>query len=235
MEVAAIFQAAFRALKPRTPLPDVNVEFRPYANINSTIRLRNGQLRVRLSDLLKHAPPAVVEALAFILLCKLYRLEIPNRYNACYRRYINRQDVRRLAELFRQHRGRKQVGTPRGRIYDLEKIFQELNARYFHGLLGMPILTWSRTRSRTMLGHFDPIHNTIVISRLFDSGSVPRCVLEYLLYHEMLHLKYPIRYRGGRRTIHSAEFQQEERRFDNFEQARAALKAFSHTPGELAI
>jgi hypothetical protein len=223
-EAASLFLSVFRRLKPRTAPPAFDLQFRPFADVNHTVRVEDGRVVARLSDLLTGAPAAVLESLAFILLCKLYRRPVPARYNERYRRFLNRKDVRRQAELMRQARGRKQLAPPQGAVYNLEEIFQEINSRYFHGLLGMPLLGWSRSRSRTMLGHFDPAHNTITMSRLFDSESAPRYVLEYLMYHEMLHLKYPVEHGPGRRRVHPLDFQQEEKRFPRYEEARRALK-----------
>ena len=223
--VQGIFARAFRRLKPRTPAPAVEVVFRPFANVNSTIRLSGGRLEVKLSDILEKAPAAALEALAFILLSKLYRRPVPPVYEARYRRFLGRQSVRRQVMLVRRMRGRKQVSAPQGRHYNLEEIFEELNRRYFFGLLAIPLLSWSRAVSRTMLGHFDPALNTIIISRLFDSPGVPRCVLEYIVYHEMLHLKHPVQHSSkGRRRVHTREFREEEKRFARFEEARLALR-----------
>jgi predicted metal-dependent hydrolase len=75
-----------------------------------------------------------------------------------------------------------------------------------------------------MLGHYDAAHNTIVVSRVFDRADTPRCAVEYLLYHEMLHLKHPVRVKAGRRCVHSREFQAEERLFPELVAAKAYLK-----------
>jgi len=99
-----------------------------------------------------------------------------------------------------------------------------LNSRFFHGLLARPRMSWSRGRTRRILGHYDPAHNAIVISRVFDHPSVPRYAVEYIVYHEMLHLKHPIKLRGSRRCVHSAEFQVEERLFPEFAAAEQFLK-----------
>src|SRR5215470_3721437 len=161
-----IYARVFRALKPRTPLPELHVEFCRFANADSFIRLEDGRLHVRISDLLAGAPAPVTEALAYILLGKLYRRPVPRLYSHRYRLYLNRRDVRRQAHLVRQIRGRKFLSGPRGEHYDLEAIFDELNVRFFDGLLGRPQLGWSRRPSRGLLGHFDPSHNAIIISRL---------------------------------------------------------------------
>ncbi|MGH9510033.1 MAG: SprT-like domain-containing protein, partial [Terriglobales bacterium] len=124
----------------------------------------------------------------------------------------------------RETRGRKHIAGSRGEMYDLEEVFEDLNRRFFHGLMGRPRLTWSRNHARRMLGHYDPAHNTIVVSRVFDSHQVPRYAIEYLLFHEMLHLRHPVRLRGGRRCVHSAEFQAEEKQFPHLAEARKFLK-----------
>ncbi|RPI13423.1 MAG: M48 family peptidase, partial [Acidobacteriales bacterium] len=170
---AEMYARVFRALKPRTALPEIRVEFCRFANANSLVRIEDNRLHVKITDLLEAAPAPVMEALAHILLCKLFRKPVPPMHNHRYRLYLNRSDVRRSIHLVRQIRGRKRLTGPQGEHHHLEEIFEELNWRYFHGLLGRPNLGWSRTRSRSMLGHYDPSHNAIIISRALDSPALP--------------------------------------------------------------
>ena len=220
-----IFSEAYRELRPRAPFPEFQVEFFPFSNINNTIRLRQGKVLIRISDLLSGAPEDVLHAIAHILLAKLYRKQIEARHATRYRRYLGRRDVSRKAHLLRQQRGRKMLLTTQGRNYNLEVIFEDLNRRFFHGLLARPLMTWSRHSSRQSLGHYDPAHNTIVISRVFDRPDMPRYALEYLVYHEMLHLKHPVKLKGSRRCIHPRAFLEEEKLFPELEQAKALLKS----------
>jgi SprT-like family len=224
--VEEIFGRVFRELHPRTPQPAFSIQFYPYANIDSTIRLNaeRTRVRVRMSDVLERAPAPVQEALAFILIAKLYRKPVPKKYHHRYRLFVNRADIRSKALLLRQLRGRKQISSPQGQVHDLEEIFQDLNRRFFHGLLAQPRLSWSPRLSRRMLGHWDPAHNTIVISKIFDCPPKPRFLVEYILYHEMLHLKYPAEYRSQRRCVHTAAFKAEERKFPRYDEAVALLK-----------
>jgi len=219
-----LFQESYRELRPRAPVPEILVEFFAFANINNTIRLREGRLLVRLSDLLEGAPWPVLRSIAHILLAKMYRKPIERKYLTRYRRYVSSREISSQAHLLRQMRGRKQIDTPRGHTYDLEKIFDELNMRYFSGWLARPQLTWSQNHARNSLGHYDPAHNAIVISRVFDHPRVPCYAVEYIVYHEMLHLKHPVKLRGSRRCVHSAEFQAEEKMFPLLAPAKAFLK-----------
>ena len=219
-----IFQETYGELRPRTPMPELAVEFFAFVNINNTIRMREGKLFVRLSDLLEGAPDQVLRALAHILLAKMYRRPIERAHATRYRRYISGHEIAKKAHLVRQMRGRKRIESAQGRTYNLEKIFDHLNARFFYGLLARPQMTWSRDHARNRLGHYDPAHNAIVVSRVFDHPRVPGYAVEYIVYHEMLHLKHPVKLRGSRRCVHGKEFQEEEKLFPHLQQAKAFLK-----------
>ena len=223
-KLAEIFHEAYRELRPRTPVPPLQVRFYPFVSINNTIRLRQGELYIRISDLLEGAPEAVLHSIVHILLAKLYRKPVDRACSARYRRYIASYDVTAKARLVRQMRGRKHIRSPRGHYYHLEEIFDALNHRFFHGLMGRPQLSWSQNHARSSLGHYDPAHNTIVISRVFDRPHVPRYAVEYIVFHEMLHLKHPVKLSGSRRCVHSREFRAEEKMFPELEQARKFLR-----------
>jgi len=219
-----IYARVFRLLKPRTPLPDIRIEVRRYANANAQILLADGVLRVRMADTLAGAPEHVQEALAEILLAKLFRRPVPVESNDRYRRYLNRREVRRNLDQVRSVRGRKHVGAPAGKHYDLLKVFEDLNFRYFFGLMARPTLGWSRTASRTLLGHYDPSHNAIILSRILDSEDVPRLVVDYVMFHEMLHLRHPVEHSGARRCVHTRAFKDEEKSFAGVREAKAWLR-----------
>ena len=110
-----------------------------------------------------------------------------------------------------------------------------MNVEYFDGMLGRPQLGWSRGSSRSMLGHFDPSHNAIIISRIFDRKTVPALALEYVMYHEMLHLRFPVDHTGARRRVHTKEFREAERNSANLKRGerttQAALGAGRHGGG----
>ena len=219
-----IFESVFRDLRPRTKLPEIRVEFRRFANANSFVRLEEDVLSVRITDVLERAPAPILEALAYILLSKLYRRPVPRVYSERYRRYLNRKEMRRCLHIVRQTRGRKFVSGPKGEQYDLEEIFEQLNHEYFFGLMARPALGWSLRVSRATLGHYDPSHNAIIISKLLDSEKAPRLAVEYVMFHEMLHLRFPVDHKGARRCVHTPEFKQAEKQFPLFKEAKELLK-----------
>ena len=219
-----IFARIFREYRPRTPLAGVNLVFKRYANANSAIAWRDSRLDVKLSDLWQGAPAAVVEALAHILVAKMFRKAAPASAASTYRRWLNRKDVRHSMQVVKQVRGRKYVSGPAGKTWNLETIFEELNLKYFDGLMARPDLGWSRRPSRTTLGHYDPSHHAIVLSSLMDALAVDRLAVEYVLYHEMLHLKHPVDHGGARRRVHTRQFRDEEKLFAGLDKAKEILK-----------
>jgi hypothetical protein len=221
-----IYARVFRQLKPRTPLPAIEVRFKRYANADSRISLFNGVLQIQISDMLETAPAPVQEALAIILICKLYRTQPDTRALAVYRSYLNRVDVRRTLHLVKQQRGRKKFLPAGGAFYDLCRIFDELNLVFFGGMLGKPRLGWSLRPSRTTLGHYDPSHNAIVLSSLLDRPDVPESAVKYVMYHEMLHLRHPTVHESARRCVHTREFKADEKLFPDFAGTKKLLQKF---------
>jgi len=205
-------------------MPTIALRFRRFTSLNTTIRLREGELRVSLSDLLEGAPESVIRAIAHILLAKIYKKPIDASQNARYKRFASSAAVAKQTEVIRSARGNKRFSGPEGHFYHLEEVFDTLNLRFFGGMLGRPQLTWSEHVAKRSLGHYDAAHNTIVVSRVFDRPSSPRYAIEYLLYHEMLHLKHPVKMKGLRRCVHPREFKAEEALFPQLAEALAFIK-----------
>ena len=76
-------------------MPPIAVRFRRFTSLNTTIRLREGELHVSLSDLLEGAPEAVVRAIAHILLAKIYKKPIDAMQNLRYKRFASSAAVTR--------------------------------------------------------------------------------------------------------------------------------------------
>ena len=231
--LSTLFADAFRQLGGHRAVPEVEVKFYPYARVHHTIRLRSGRVYVRLSDIFKSAPVNVHRALAFILVAKLLSKRTPEVHERVYRDYAYTPQILRAANSARRRRGRKVVSSARGRVYDLDKMFARLNRNYFDGELEKPTLTWSQRRTRRILGHHDFAHDTIVISKTLDASDMPDWFVEYILFHELLHIKHPARIINGRRYYHTNAFRTNEQRFAYYEQAQDWLDHIArqrHTP-----
>jgi predicted metal-dependent hydrolase len=224
-DLESIFRTAHRELRPRTPIPEIKIEFFPFAGLNHTARLNEGRLTIRVSDIFTDAPPEIYHSLAQILLGKLYGKKIDQSHHQTYRTFILTDIIQERARVVRTNRSRlRGAKGAQGRHVDLSQMFDRLNAEYFSNTLHKPHISWSAKKTRYVLGRFDSTHNTIFISRVFDSQEVPLYVAEYVMFHEMLHVKHQSRVAASRLIVHTPEFKNEEKRFAQFEQARAWLK-----------
>jgi hypothetical protein len=219
VSIRSFYEEAFRSLDKKRRPPEIEVQFYPYIGINHTIRVRDGKVYVRISEICRDMPAVGQQALAFILVSKLLRKKVPPQARDTYSSYIKSTEIRERAVENKRKRGRKIVSGHQGEIYDLDKIFERLNARYFRGKLAKPVLTWSARKTYRILGHHDATHQTIVVSKSLDSADVPRYVLEYIVYHEMLHIHHPPVHHNGRRYNHTPAFRADERKFEYFEEA----------------
>lgn len=226
-----IYLRVFRRLCPRSSAPEFRIDFKAYRNANCYIRWKNQQIEVRHADVLLSAPPSVTEAIAYILLARLYRKQVPEQYLEVYRMFMNAPETRTQIEGVRRDRGRKKLGSAQGQHYDLEELFDEVNAWWFGGLLPRPAIGWTLTPSNRVLGHYDPVHHAIAISSFLDTEEAGRDLVRYVMFHEMLHIKHPIRYADGRREIHCKEFREEEALFPAFTELKERLRVLCHTRG----
>jgi hypothetical protein len=220
---APLLQRMFTRLGCAGRPPQFVAEFYPYASLVQTIRLRGDVACVRFSDLLRRAPLPVLESAAAILLSKLYRRRLPRELALAYNRYSLEHGTRRRVERIRRRRARRAVNGPQGQAFDLAPMFDALNARYFAGALPRPQIGWSARPWRRQLGLYDPGLRQIVLSAALDRPRVPRYAVEYVLFHEMLHVKHPLRLARCGLQAHSPEFRAEEKRYAHYQAARRYL------------
>ncbi len=219
-----IFHRIFTRLGCQGRPPQFVVELYPYANLAHTIRLRQETAHVRLSDILRDAPVAVIEAAAAILLAQMYRRRLPSGLRDLYRQFALAHSTRRHIARVRRKRARRIAHDPRGAAHDLEPMFAALNLEYFEGNLRRPRLGWSTRPWRSQYGCFDPSLDQIVMNNRLDRADVPSYAVELILYHEMLHVKHPLRAAACGLQAHSAEFRSEEKRFKHYDRARKFLE-----------
>jgi hypothetical protein len=223
-DLTEVFRRVFSRLRVKSPVASIDARFHPFAGLRSTITLRGGTLKARVSDLLAEASPLVLEALAEILVARMFHRRPSREARECYLAYTFRPEMRGRIDASRRARSSKRLLPARGRHHDLEEIFHAVNQRFFHGQIPPSRLGWSRHNSRRILGHYDSGHGAIMISRKLDSPAIPRYLVEYIVYHEMLHIRFPVERNGHRRVVHSREFREAEKKFPQYESACRQLK-----------
>ncbi len=122
---------------------------------------------------------------------------------------------------------RPPAGTPRGRVFHLRHRADALNGHYFAGNLDFRII-WGRSvrggrhQRHVTLGTWNRLQRTIRIHRMLDHPHVPPYYIDFVIYHEMVHIVVPSEACGGGRLVHhSLEFRDLERQFGCYEAAVA--------------
>src|ERR1700704_3667520 len=126
-----LFQRMFTRLGCDGRPPRFRVEFYAYSSLVLTIRRREEVVYVRFSDLLRRASPAVLEGAAALLLGRVYRRKAPRSLVGPYLEYARSNRTRARMNRMRGGRVRLAASNPRGEFFDLEKLFEELNGKYF--------------------------------------------------------------------------------------------------------
>src|SRR5947199_2683986 len=183
---APLFQRMFTRIGCEGRPPRFGVEFYPYSSLVLTIRRREDVVYVRFSDLLCRAPLAVLEGAAALLLARVYRRKASGALTEAYLEYARSDRTRSRMNQMRSGRVRLAATNPRGDHFDLDRLFDELNAKYFEGRLQRPHIGWSTRSWRRQFGCYDPGPNQILLNRRMDRPEVPACAVKSVLFEEMV-------------------------------------------------
>ena len=163
--------------------------------------------RFSVHKLFLDAPDEIVKELANYAMGK--------RTKPILRRYIqsNRFEVKREIDL-----------DPKGEVYDLDEIMDELNANYFDSSLDLKIGWFGKEKKRRRqitFGLYMDDAKAIKIHKMLDDPFYPRFFVAYIVYHEMLHAKIPGYHdERGYFRIHGPEFKSKEKEFHAYARAR---------------
>jgi len=202
--------------------PRVRVNKRP--SLGFSYSLEPGQLRVDISDiLLERSPDEVLNAIVELVLLGAYKDAWSSEKRRLFERHKRRleSDEKVIRELLTRDRTIRL--RPSGNHHDLQARFDDVNQDYFGGKVPPLNLAWSSRVERTRWGYTDREQRLIVVNRQLDRPGVPRFVVDYLLFHEMLHIMHRGLVTEFGQEDHYISFNKEEKRFRRYDEAEAWL------------
>jgi hypothetical protein len=121
---------------------------------------------------------------------------------------------------------------PVGTHFDLREVHGRVNDRYFNGR-SQASITWGRRVARhrhpprsVRWGSYDPRRRLITVNRRLDRSDVPPVVLEYVVFHELVHEFVPNQKGAANRVIrHGQAFRRQMARFERTSEARHYLRS----------
>ncbi|MBI2138494.1 M48 family metallopeptidase [Candidatus Woesearchaeota archaeon] len=97
--------------------------------------------------------------------------------------------------------------------------FQRVNEAYFSGMIELTNLEWG-TDSFSLLGRYAYGSDTITISRALSQHQE---LLDFVMYHEMLHKKHKYTQKNGKSFHHSKAFRADEQKFEHYAELEKKL------------
>jgi len=200
---------AFQELFPDQPLErDLSVYYTDrFKDYNANVRYTRDKMEFRLSLKWKTVSEEIQLGLIQNLLVKVYRVKKKTMEIELYDKFL-----KNLSEY-----------SPVTRTDPLlEESFQRVNEQYFNGLLNQPNLVWG-TASFRKLGHYEYATDTISMSTALQGNPA---LVDYVMYHEMLHKKHKFRNAGIKSLHHSAAFKKDEARYADHERREQELNHY---------
>lgn len=189
-----------------------------------SVRWNHDYTSVSLHRMFLKAPENVMDGLVYYL--KRKSRVVPASIRAFIEMNARKLDHSHLID--------KEKLNSKGQVYNLQKIFDDLNKQYFKNKLNL-YLTWygrgqkKYARKYLALGLYHESAKLIKIHRMLDSPSVPFYVVSYVMYHEMLHAVCPSYFDDkGIHRIHTKEFKEREVIFPNYDEAVVWIRKHQH-------
>ncbi|MBD3223853.1 MAG: hypothetical protein GF313_03940 [Caldithrix sp.] len=224
MEINAFYQQLFNEYFPGKHFT-VQTEFYSTKTANHYVKRKGRYLHYKISQHFDSAPERILKILFLILSSKLFRLKLKPELKKEYHSYVENHIMPDIPPS--KPRISKQY-TAVGSVYNLNDIFDHINQIHFSGRIKRPLIAWSLHKSYNRLGFYSDDRALLVISRIFDNRKVPANVVEYLVYHEMLHIHFPAQKINGRRRIHTPEFRKIEHSFPDYKSINIWIKKNKH-------
>ena len=186
---------AYKELFNQEPTKELSLRYSGhFSPFNANVQYNSDFIKFKLSNDWKQVSPEIKKGLLQNLLAKMKKTSTITLHMELY-------------EKFYKNLSKYRPATETDPF--LEESFSRLNEDYFHGMMEKPNLVWGQP-STSKLGSFDFGSNTITISTIFKQHEE---LLDYVMYHEMLHKKHKYTLKKGRSHSHTKEFRDEEKKF----------------------
>ncbi|MEO5356687.1 MAG: SprT-like domain-containing protein [Nitrospirae bacterium YQR-1] len=203
-------------LEKTTSMP-VNLTITDNSSSLLTINTISKTVVVRAHRMFLGAPDGVIKEIALIATNKKKKAVV-------IKKFINDN----AGSIKAPSVNRKRTIITRGNFHNLREVFDALNSTYFQGSISCAI-TWAKRTSqgiakRRRLGSYNSKDGVISINPVLDKPVIPQYLVEYIIYHEMLHADIGVRVENNRRSAHFREFKETERKFKDYERAVLFIK-----------
>ena len=209
----------FRTVGKEYGFEDVDAEYMATKEFKIKWTRSRGRADFRVCDYLEDAEEKVIEGVAKTLFSKISGrdLEYPDELTE----WMTKESFVRSKQPVYLRRSRNLTKTTKGNSRDLKGSYDRLVKA---GLIPEDPdvhISWTIEPNLKRVGYCSVLMKVIAISSVFDSELIPEFVLDYVVYHEALHVMAGFE---PFRKKHGAEFQKNEGKHPQSEEAEAWLK-----------
>ncbi len=196
-----IVKEAFKGIYPDKELrheAEINYSGK-FKGYNANARLFSNKIVFNLSKNWRYVSNDIKIGLLQELMLKLFRI-------------FNKKQTLNI-ELYNIFMKKIPDAVPKTKSHPLlENSFNRVNEKYFFGLVERPNLVIGNSLQK--LGSYEFGTDTVMISRMLVGDER---LMDYVMYHELLHKKQKFSSNRGRTRHHGKEFRAREKEFENAE------------------
>ncbi|MCL2149103.1 MAG: hypothetical protein FWH47_07195 [Methanomassiliicoccaceae archaeon] len=190
--------------------------------LQASWRMNGGKVDLMVSDYLEDAPDGVIGDFSRAVL-----LTVVNRrpvYGGEYLDWVRSDRFISSKRGIYVKRSRNLTRSPEGAERDIIGSLDRLldSGLLDPGSIDNSFFSWTRAPNVARVGFCSPMMRVVGVSSALDAAPVPEFVLDYVVYHESLHLAQG--YRPGRRP-HDKAFRDAEGKYPRRDEAVAYLRS----------
>jgi hypothetical protein len=189
--ICASFQRAGRA----HGYDKVSASFFPFKDFKACWQRTGSTADFKVTDYLECADGQIIDEFADNLFRRLRSKAKVELYNERMKDWFQSREFLDINRPVYLQRSRNLAYRTEGTNYELLESFERLKDQGLVPDLPNTYITWTRNPNKARLGYCSILMRVIAISSALDTERVPEYVTEYVLYHELLHL------RGGLRSL----------------------------------
>ncbi|MBI4360614.1 M48 family metallopeptidase [Candidatus Micrarchaeota archaeon] len=204
----------------------VRANYHDFASLKAVMQRTGNLVTVKASRGFEAGGREVLVGLALDLIGRSFRRRVPeNAYTSAFQEFFRNAQAVKLSHSLKRRFGRQRRLQANGSHHDLNDVVLRLIHEYpVLQELPVPKIGWNAQGGARLVGFYDEAAHEILISNRLDQKRVPFYVLEYVVFHELLHAKHPSKHNATRRTVHSMAFKTDEQKYPFYQDAMDWLK-----------
>jgi predicted metal-dependent hydrolase len=219
MNMSEALTKAFQTVGKEYGYDSVSAEFMESKEFKIKWKRSCGWAEFMVSDYLRNADQDVIEGIARTIFSRISGRKMESQKTM--EEWLTNDEFSKMNRPTYLRRSRNLTKSAKGKVRDLTESYNRLVEQNIIPQMDDVAFTWTKEPNIRRIGYCSILMKVIAISSIFDTETIPEFVLDYVVYHEMLHMMRGFDPFG---KLHDAEFQKEERKYPLMKESEEWLK-----------